>query len=60
MEQRTNFSMYIPTRILFGTGELNNLHAQEMPGNKALLIISNGKSTKANGYLERTETQLRQ
>ena len=29
-----------------------------MPGKKALLVISNGKSTKINGYLKRTEEQL--
>lgn len=50
--------MYIPTRILFGAGELNNLHKQEMPGRKALLVISSGRSTRANGYLARTEEQL--
>lgn len=48
-----------PTKILFGAGELNNLHKQKLPGKKALLLISNGKSTKANGYLSRTEEQLR-
>ena len=51
--------MYVPTRILFGPGELNNLHEQEMPGKKAMVVISNGKSTKANGYLKRTEEQLK-
>ena len=30
-----------------------------MPGKKALLAISNGKSTRANGYLAATEEQLR-
>ena len=29
-----------------------------MPGKKALIVISNGKSTRANGYLSRTEEQL--
>ena len=53
-----NFQFYMPTRILFGSGELNNLHKQALPGTKALLVISNGKSTKANGYLARTEKQL--
>lgn len=50
--------MYIPTRIVFGTGELNRLHEQSMPGRKALLVISDGKSTKTNGYLARTQEQL--
>lgn len=54
-----SFSMYVPTRILFGSGQLNNLKSQNLPGKKALLVISNGKSTKANGYLARTEEQLK-
>lgn len=54
-----SYDMYVPTRTLFGAGMLDELHAQPMPGKKALLVISNGCSTKANGYLERTEEQLR-
>lgn len=53
-----SFQMYVPTRILFGCGMLNNLHKQQMPGKKALIVISNGKSTKENGSLNRTEEQL--
>lgn len=48
-----NFDYYIPTRILFGAGRLNDLHKQKLPGKKALIVISNGKSTRANGYLAR-------
>ena len=55
-----HFNMYVPTRAIFGVGELNNLHKQTIPGKKALLVISNGRSTRANGYLERTEEQLGQ
>lgn len=58
MKTNLNYDQYIPTRILFGSGQLNNLHVQPMPGKKALIIISNGKSTRANGYLARTEEQL--
>lgn len=54
-----NFQFYMPTRIVFGSGELNNLHKYALPGKKALLVISNGKSTKENGYLARTEEQLK-
>lgn len=49
---------YVPTRLLFGAGELNKLHAQPMPGKKALLVISNGQSTKTNGYLTRVKDEL--
>jgi alcohol dehydrogenase len=53
-----NFNMHIPTRALFGAGRLNELHTQAMPGKKALLVISSGRSTRANGYLDRTAEQL--
>ncbi len=52
------FDYYIPTRILFGADQLSNLHQQRLPGKKALIVISNGKSTRANGYLERVEKEL--
>lgn len=53
-----NYNMYIPTRTLFGCGTLNELHTQVLPGKKAMIVISNGTSTRANGYLSRTEEQL--
>ena len=49
MKTNLNYDQYIPTRILFGAGQLNNLHAQPMPGKRALIVISNGKSTRSNG-----------
>lgn len=49
--------MHIPTRTIFGAGELNNLRKQELPGKKALVVISNGKSGKA--ILPRLEEQLK-
>jgi alcohol dehydrogenase len=54
-----SFNMYVPTRILFGAGELNNLHSQKMPGKKAMIVISKGKSARSYGYLARTEEQLK-
>lgn len=53
-----SFNYFVPTRALFGAGMLNHLHEQTMPGKKALITISNGKSTIDNGYLARTEEQL--
>ncbi|MDD2241563.1 MAG: iron-containing alcohol dehydrogenase [Bacteroidales bacterium] len=53
------FDMYVPTRLVFGQGQLNNLHTLPLPGKKALIVISNGKSTRANGYLDRTQEQLK-
>lgn len=54
------FQYYVPTRILFGKGQLNKLSRKKLPGKKAMIIISNGKSTRANGYLDRVEEQLHQ
>lgn len=54
-----HFNMYIPTRAIFSVGELNNLHKQAMPGKRALVVISNGRSTRVNGYLDRLEEQLK-
>lgn len=54
-----SYMMYVPTRILSGGGMLNKLHKQKMPGKKAMVVISNGKSTRENGYLARTEEQLK-
>lgn len=52
------FNYYIPTKILFGRGQLNNLSSQALPGSKALIVISAGKSTRAFGYLDRVTSQL--
>ncbi len=46
------FNFYNPTNLIFGSGSLNELGSQEMPGKKAMLLISNGKSTKVNGSLD--------
>ena len=54
-----NFNFYNPTNILFGRGMLNELGKQQLPGKKACVLISSGKSTRANGYLDRTLEQLR-
>lgn len=53
-----SFQMYVPTRILFGAGALKQLSMQKMPGGKALVVISDGKSTKVNGYLDRVIKEL--
>lgn len=53
-----SYNFFNPTRVLFGAGELNNLHKQAMPGKKAMVVISNGKSTRENGILDRTLEQL--
>lgn len=60
METGLNFVFPGQTAVFFGAGQLNNLHTLPMPGKKALLVISNGKSTRTNGYLDRTVGQLKE
>ena len=48
----------MPTKVLFGAGQLQNLHFEQMPGHKALVVTSNGQSTKKFGYLAATEKEL--
>lgn len=54
------FTFDIPTRVLFGPGQLKNLHAETLPGAKALIATSNGTSTKKYGYLATLEAELDQ
>ena len=53
-----NFQFFMPTKVLFGAGQLRNLHLEQMPGKKALIVTSNGSSTKKYGYLEAVEREL--
>jgi alcohol dehydrogenase YqhD (iron-dependent ADH family) len=53
-----SFNMYVPTRFIFGCGRLSELHEQKLPGKKAMVVISNGKSTKENGSLDLTVVEL--
>lgn len=60
MSSLLSFNIPSSARVLFGAGRLNELHTLPMPGQKALVVISKGKSTRANGYLDRLENELRQ
>lgn len=55
-----NFQFFMPTKVLFGAGQLKNLHLEQMPGKKALIVTSNGQSTKKYGYLAAVENELEQ
>ena len=62
-----NFNFNNPTNLIFGAGKLNELgshiaarRAVGSLGKKALLLISNGKSVKTYGTLERVEEQLKE
>ncbi|WP_024832432.1 iron-containing alcohol dehydrogenase [Ruminiclostridium josui] len=54
-----SFNYFIPSRILFGKGQLSNLHSQRLPGKKALIVTSAGTSMKKHGYLKRVEEELK-
>ena len=56
---RMSFRFYNPTRIVFGSGTLNELGNQALPGKKALLLMSCGKSAKVSGAYDRTLEQLK-
>lgn len=51
-----NFNFYMPSRIIFGNGSLNNLHKQKLPGKKALIVTE--VIIKELGYLKMLEEQL--
>lgn len=53
-----NFDFNNPTRILFGSGKLDELGSQPMPGKKALLLMSGGRSAKVSGAYDRTLKQM--
>ena len=53
-----NFIFNMPTRVLFGSGQLNHLHEENLPGKKALIVTSNGHSAKKYGYLSRVQKEL--
>lgn len=48
----TSFTYYIPSRILFGAGKLNELATLALPGKKALIVTTGGSSVKKYGYLD--------
>ena len=54
-----NFVFDNPTKLLFGTGKLSELHNEVLPGKKALLLTSAGKSYKTNGSFDKTVEQLK-
>lgn len=54
------YDFFAPTRVLFGPGQLHQLHTLPMPGKKAMIVTSNGQSTIRNGSLETTKNELTQ
>ena len=55
-----NFGLSIPTRLVFGIGELKRMAKLPLPGKKALIVISAGTSMKQFGYLDTVVAQLKE
>lgn len=60
MTSNSIFSLHIPTRILFGCGEIKKLATEKMPGKKAMIVISGGTSMKKHGYLDKVINYLKE
>ncbi|MEG1334490.1 MULTISPECIES: iron-containing alcohol dehydrogenase [Bacteroides] len=46
------FNQFIPTNLLFGCGSIKKLATEQLPGKKALIVISSGTSMHKYGYLD--------
>lgn len=57
---KQTFNLYIPTKLLFGCGELKKLATEPMPGKKAMIVISGGTSMKKYGYLDKVVGYLKE
>lgn len=60
MNAKQTFNLYIPTKLLFGCGELKKLAPEPMPGKKAMIVISGGTSMKKYGYLDKVVGYLKE
>lgn len=58
MRGQMKFGINVPTRLLFGAGELNQLKEVELPGKFALLVVDDGKQARATRLIERVEALL--
>ena len=56
----SNFNYYIPCKILFGCGKLNELATIPLPGKKALICITADQVMRKMGYLDRVVDLFRQ
>lgn len=54
-----SFTFYNPTKLLFGTGRLGDLHNEDLPGKNALLLLSAGQSVYRNGSYDKTVEELK-
>jgi alcohol dehydrogenase len=52
------FSYHMPSHLYFGAGALEELGRIQLPGRKALIVISAGTSMRRQGYLDRVVALL--
>ncbi len=58
---KMEFNYFVPTRIIFGAGKLQELaKTRFLPGKKALIVISSGGSMKRQGYLDKIINYLKE
>lgn len=57
---KMEFNFFVPTKVLLGPGKINELARVDLPGKKALIVITSGTSMKKYGYLERVVSLLKQ
>ena len=53
-----SFKFNNPTKLLFGAGMIGRLRREKMPGTKALLLMSRGRSAHVSGAYDKTVDQL--
>ena len=53
-----NFELYVPTKMIFGKGEIKKL-ATEVPKDKKILLLYGGGSIKRNGIYDQVVTALK-
>ncbi|MFI3272254.1 MAG: iron-containing alcohol dehydrogenase [Pseudomonadota bacterium] len=54
-----NFNYYMPTKVMFGVGKLEELGKVALPGKRPLVVTSNGGSMRRNGYIDRVMDLLK-
>ena len=52
------FNYYIPTRVIFGSGEIKKIDTASLPGKNALIVMSKGGSLRKNGFLDILTSQF--
>ena len=58
MKANPVFTLNLPTKLIFGCGEISKLSTETLPGKKALIVISSGNSMRKYGHLDKVTEQL--